>query len=264
MEFLSSGKVKDIYRASDDTLCFKFSNRVSAFDNKFEEEIPAKGKVLADFSAFWFDKLGIRSHYISKLGDEKILVKRMNMIPLECIVRGYYFGSFVKRHQRGEVNLPEDFPLVELKDKFPHPIFDPTTKSDICDEPIEKNQALNDGLVTEEEWQYLEKQSLNIYNKMSKIAEEKGFDLIDIKLEFGRDPKISMNAAVEERIVLGDSIGPDEYRMWKKESGEMFDKEILRSYIKNNGGIEKVKNIPPVIVEKMSQKYQESYQLFTN
>jgi phosphoribosylaminoimidazole-succinocarboxamide synthase len=72
-----------------------------------------------------------------------------------------------------------------------------------------------------------------------------------------------MDAAVEERIVLGDSIGPDEYRMWKKESGEMFDKEILRSYIKENGGIEEVKNIPPVIVEKMSQKYQESYQLFT-
>jgi len=264
MEFLSSGKVKDIYRVDEDTLCFKFSNRVSAFDKKFTEEIPHKGEVLANFSTFWFDKLNVKNHFITRDGEDKILVKRMDMIPLECIVRGYYFGSFVKRHQKGEVKLPEDFPVVELKDKFPYPIFDPTTKSDICDEPIEKNQAVLQGIVSKTEWDYLEKQSLHIYNKMAQIADEKGFNLVDIKLEFGRDPKMPADAPVEERIILADSIGPDEYRMWRKESGEMFDKEILRSYIKENGSIEKIKNIPPIVVEKMSQKYPESYQLFTN
>ena len=264
MEFLSSGKVKDIYRVDEDTLCFKFSNRVSAFDNKFAEEIPGKGEVLAKFSSFWFDKLDVRNHFVARTCDNQILVNRMDMIPLECVVRGYYFGSFVKRHQRGEVDLPDDFPTVQLKDKFPYPIFDPTTKSDVCDEPIDKKQAVSQGIVSEAEWHYLESQSLAIYSKMCQIAEEKGFDLIDIKLEFGRDPKMPPDAPMEARLVLADSIGPDEYRMWRKESGEMFDKEILRSYIKENGGIEKVKNIPPVVVEKMSQKYQESYQLFTN
>ncbi len=264
MEFLSSGKVKDIYRLDDDILCFKFSNRVSAFDNKFAEEIPGKGEVLAKFSSFWFDKLDIKNHFIARDNEDKILVKKMEMIPLECIVRGYYFGSFVKRHQREEVELPADFPAVELKDKFPYPIFDPTTKSDTCDEPISKKQALKEGIVNDSEWHYLESQSLAIYSKMCQIADEKGFDLIDIKLEFGRDPKMLADVPVEKRIFLADSIGPDEYRMWRKGSGEMFDKEILRSYIKENGGIEVVKNIPPEIVEKMSQKYKESYQLFTN
>lgn len=264
MEFLSSGKVKDIYRVSEDTLCFKFSNRVSAFDHKFTEEIPGKGEVLAKFSSFWFNNLGIRNHFITSIGNDRILVGKMDMIPLECIVRGYYFGSFVKRHQRREVELPQDFPAVKLKDKFPYPIFDPTTKSDICDEPIKKEEAIEQGTVSEEEWHYLESQSLTIYSKMARIADEKGFDLIDIKLEFGRDPKMPADAPIEKRIVLADSIGPDEYRMWRKDSGEMFDKEILRGYIKENGGIEVVKNIPPIVVEKMSQKYKESYQLFNN
>ena len=262
MEFLSSGKVKDIYRVDDDTLCFEFSNRVSAFNKKFHEEIPGKGEVLAKFSTFWFDNLGVRNHLIARSDDNKILVNRMNMIPLECIVRGYYFGSFVKRHQRGEVNLPSDFPPMQLKDKFPHPIFDPTTKSD-CDEPINKEQAIAQNIVTEAEWNYLESQTLAIYNKMVHISDEKGFDLIDIKLEFGRDPKMPPEAPVEKRIVLADSIGPDEYRMWRKESGEMFDKEILREYIKENGGASQIDKIPPAIVEKMSQKYKESYRFFT-
>ncbi len=91
MKFLGSGKVKDIYALEDGTLLFKFSDRVSAYDVKFNESIPKKGKVLCKFAEFWFNELQIPNHFVKRKSDTEIIVKKMEMLPIECVVRGYFY-----------------------------------------------------------------------------------------------------------------------------------------------------------------------------
>ena len=93
MKFLGSGKVKDIYELDGGHLLFRFSERVSAYDVKFQESIPKKGEVLCRFAEFWFDRLPAESHFVGRRSDTEIVVRRMDMLPLECVVRGYFYGS---------------------------------------------------------------------------------------------------------------------------------------------------------------------------
>ena len=270
MKFLTSGKVKDIYDLEDDTLLFKFSDRVSAYDVKFKEDIPNKGKVLCKFAEFWFDKLSVPNHYVKSKSDNEIIVKKMQMLPIECVVRGYFYGSFANRWKKGEIKIPDGTNPV-LAAKLPHPVFDPTTKSE-HDIPIDKQKAIEMNLVTEEQYTWLENTSIEIYNKMSEIANRAGFILADLKLEFG---------VLDDKITLGDSIGPDEYRLWPKDSYEIgktqeaYDKQILRDWLTENGyqqkfdeardaGLEPVPpTIPDEIVEKMTMRYVTAYQRLT-
>ena len=97
MKFLTSGKVKDVYEVDNDNLLFKFSDRVSAYDVKFKDEIPQKGKVLCKFAEFWFENLDVPNHFVKTNSDTEIVVKKMKMLPIECIVRGYFYGSLAKR-----------------------------------------------------------------------------------------------------------------------------------------------------------------------
>ena len=90
MKFLTSGKVKDVYDLEDGNLLFKFSDRVSAYDVKFKDEIPKKGKVLCRFAEFWFEKLDVPNHFVKTNSETEITVKKMQMLPIECIVRGYF------------------------------------------------------------------------------------------------------------------------------------------------------------------------------
>ncbi|MDP4189327.1 MAG: phosphoribosylaminoimidazolesuccinocarboxamide synthase [Bacteroidota bacterium] len=231
MKFLRSGKVKDIYELPDGNILFHFSDRVSAFDVKFPTPIPKKGEVLCRFAEFWFKKLPIKNHYIRTEGNDKIVVKKMQMIPIECVVRGYFYGSLVQRWKDGQVQLPNGF-TPQLAAKLPTPIFDPTTKSETHDIPISKQDAIDKKLVTKEEYEWLEKTSLEVYRQMFQTSDAAGFVLADLKLEFGK---------MGNDIVLGDSIGPDEYRLWPKESyqvgkiQESYDKQLLRDWLTANG-----------------------------
>jgi len=250
MKFIAKGKVKNIFEFDEKHLCFEFSDRISAFNNSIKTPIPGKGEVLADFADFWFTTLkDVKSHYVEKTGPNRILVKKLQMIPMECIVRGYFFGSFVKRFQKGEATLPEGYP-TEICSKFPAPIFDPTTK-DEYDLPVTKDQAIYQGLVTEKEYDYLMQTSLDIYKKMAEISDRAGFILVDLKLEFGK---------LGDEILLADSIGPDEYRLWSKDDDvhESFDKQILRDWIVSNRG----ENLSQEIVNKLIEKYRQSYEMF--
>lgn len=267
---MGSGKVKDIYDPEDGTLVFKFSDRVSAYDVKFKEEIPDKGKVLCRFAEFWFDELDVPNHFVRTKSDTEIVVKKMRMLPMECVVRGYFYGSLASRWKRGEVNVPQGTDTT-LAAKLPHPVFDPTTKSE-HDIPIDKQKALAMNLVTEEQYDFLEKTSIEIYGKMSSIADRAGFILADLKLEFG---------LLDGSITLGDSIGPDEYRLWPKDSYEVgktqeaYDKQILRDWLTENGyqrqfdesrekGMEPIPpQIPPAIIEKMTMRYITAYERLT-
>ncbi len=270
MKFIGSGKVKDVYDVGDGTLLFKFSDRVSAYDVKFHDPIPRKGEALTRFAEFWFNKLPVKNHFVKSVSGNEIIVKKMQMIPVECVVRGYFYGSLISRWKSGEVTIPEGS-KTEIAAKLSRPIFDPTTKSE-HDEPINKQIALERKLVTESEYQFLETTSLEIYNQMYQIADAAGFILADLKLEFGK---------LDSVITLGDSIGPDEYRMWPKETyavgkiQESYDKQILRDWLTANGyqkqfedarkqGQEPVApSIPSEIIQKMSSRYIDSYKLIT-
>jgi phosphoribosylaminoimidazole-succinocarboxamide synthase len=267
LKFLTSGKVKDLYDVDDDTILFKFSDRVSAFDVKFNQDIPEKGKILCKFAEFWFDKLDVPNHFVRQESDNQIIVKKMNMLPIECVVRGYFYGSLINRWKKGEVRVPDGTDTT-MAAKLPEPIFDPTTKSE-HDIPIDKSKALEMNLVTEEQFDWLKNTSISIYKKMAEIADSVGFILADLKLEFG---------LLNGKITLGDSIGPDEYRLWPKDSFEVgkiqeaYDKQLLRDWLTANGfqkqfddarekGEEPIApQIPQEIISKMTQRYVTAFE----
>ena len=270
MKFLTSGKVKDLYDVDNETLQFKFSDRVSAYDVKFKQDIPRKGEVLCKFAEFWFNELPVPNHFVRRVSDTEILVKKMKMLPIECVVRGYFYGSLVNRWKKGEILLPDGTDTT-LAAKLLEPIFDPTTKSE-HDIPINKQKALDMKLVTTEQYEWLEKTSLDIYKRMAEIADSAGFILADLKLEFG---------ILDGKITLGDSIGPDEYRLWPKDSyaigktQEAYDKQILRDWLTEHGfqkqfddardaGQEPIApQIPNDIIQKMTQRYVTAFEKLT-
>ena len=270
MKFLTSGKVKDLYDVDDNSLLFQFSDRVSAYDVKFSQNIPKKGEVLCHFAEFWFNKLDVPNHFISRESDTKILVKKMKMIPMECVVRGYFYGSLIGRWNNDSVQLPENTDTT-IAAKLTKPLFDPTTKSE-HDIPVDKVKALEMNLVSEDQYNWLEKTSIDIYNQMASIANDTGFILADLKLEFG---------LLDDEIVLGDSIGPDEYRLWPKESytigniQESYDKQILRDWLtangyqkqfeddRNNGKEPVAPEIPSEIIQTITQRYVIAYEKLT-
>ena len=270
MKFLNSGKVKDVYDFGDDTLLFNFSNRVSAYDVKFHDEIPQKGKVLCKFAKFWFEQLDVETHFVKAYSDTEIIVKKMQMLPIECVVRGYFYGSMVNRWKSGEITLPADTD-TKLAAKLSTPLFDPTTKSE-HDVPITKDDAIKQNFVTIDEYDWLSEKSIQIYNKMSLIADAAGFILADLKLEFGK---------LDGNITLGDSIGPDEYRLWPKASyapgkiQDAYDKQLLRDWLTEHGyhkqfeksrkiGQEPVApQIPSELVQKMTDRYVAAYERTT-
>jgi phosphoribosylaminoimidazole-succinocarboxamide synthase len=270
LKFLGSGKVKDVYDLEDGNLLFRFSDRVSAYDVKFHDPIPNKGEVLCKFAEFWFNKIPVENHFVKTISKNEIIVKKMNMIAIECVVRGYFYGSLITRWKAGQVDLPKGT-KTEIAAKLPVPIFDPTTKAE-HDEPIDKQDATKRGLITEKEYDWLESKSIEIYNLMYDVAYTAGFILADLKLEFGK---------LGNQIILGDSIGPDEYRMWSKDKyavgkiQEAYDKQILRDWLTANGyqkqfddartqGKEPVApSIPKEIIQKMSERYVRSYECIT-
>ncbi len=270
MKFLTAGKVKDVYDLENGNLLFKFSNRVSAYDVKFKDEIPKKGEVLCKFAEFWFEKLSVPNHFVKTNSETEITVKKMSMFPIECIVRGYFYGSMVSRWKNNEITLDNNA-STELASELPKPVFDPTTKS-LHDVPVNKTQAISQQLVTSEEFDLLSKKSIEIYHDMRVIADKAGFILADLKLEFGK---------LNDEILLGDSIGPDEFRLWPKNSykigktQETYDKQLLRDWLTEQGyqkqfddaranGMEPVApSIPVELVTKMTERYVIAYERMT-
>ncbi len=270
MKFLTSGKVKDIYDLEDGNLLFKFTNRVSAYDVKFKDEIPKKGDVLCKFAEFWFNSLDVPNHFVKTTSNSEMIVKKMNMLPIECIVRGYFYGSLVSRWKNTELSLNEQS-TIQLASPLSKPIFDPTTKS-LHDIPITKEEAMTQQLITSNEFDLLSEKSIKIYQDMAAIADKSGFILADLKLEFGK---------LNDQIILGDSIGPDEFRLWSKEEYEIgkiqqaYDKQLLRDWLTEHGFQKEFDNarsngqepIPPVIpqdlISKMTQRYVTAYEQLT-
>ncbi len=252
---------------------FHFSDRVSAFDVKMATPIHRKGEVLCKFGEFWFDTLGVRNHMIKVLDKDKMMVSRLDMIPMECVVRGYFYGSFVDRYQThlGH-SLPPDFAPV-LAAKLPKPVFDPTTKSEEHDKPVDRAEVTSSGLLAPDDYDSLEETSIALYQKMSEVVERAGFIIADVKFEFGRNSN--------GEILLGDSLGPDEYRLWLEDDyapgkvQESYDKQLLRDWLIATGFKDTVDKlaklgkkpdppeVTPEIATELSRRYILAYERIT-
>ncbi|MDQ3873374.1 MAG: phosphoribosylaminoimidazolesuccinocarboxamide synthase [Thermoproteota archaeon] len=230
---MQRGKVKDVYELDNGNLMFHFSDRVSAFDIMMATAIPRKGEVLCKFAQFWFEVLDTPHHMVQVLDKDKMEVKKLTMVPIECVVRGYFYGSFIHRYKdRLGKDLPSNF-YPHLASRLPEPIFDPTTKSRDHDRPIDRQEMLSSGIIDDYDYDLLQSTSISLYNRMSRIADRAGFIMADVKFEFGKDESGEM--------ILGDSLGPDEYRLWLKNDyqlgrvQESYDKQLLRDWLTSTG-----------------------------
>ncbi len=275
LKLAKRGKVRDIYEVGENYLIVS-TDRLSAFDVILQEGIPLKGKILTSISEFWFDftKDTIPNHLITTNVEEfpevckphkeilegrTMLVKKAELIPLECIVRGYITGSGLKEYKiTGTVcgiKLPEG--LVE-SEKLPEPIFTPSTKAEIGehDENITPEQAKN--IVGAEIFNTVKEKSLEIYNKAYEYAYEKGIILADTKMEFG-----IYNGEV---ILIDELLTPDSSRFWvrdlyeKGRSQASFDKQYVRDYLSsvNFNYQPPAPNLPEEVINNTTKKYEEA------
>jgi phosphoribosylaminoimidazole-succinocarboxamide synthase len=274
LEPFSQGKVRDIYAVDDDRLLLVASDRISTYDVVHPTPIPDKGKVLTGLSAFWFEKTAdiVPNHLVSftEVPDEargrSMLVERLEMAPVECVVRGYITGSGWKDYKAsGEVcgiRLPEG---LQESQQLPEPIFTPATKADVGDhdENVDFDRAaeiIGDRPLLEE----LRRISLELYTFASDHARERGIILADTKFEFGRDG--------DGRIVLGDeAFTPDSSRFWPADGYEpgrgqpSFDKQYVRDWASSSGW-DKSPPAPPIpddVVEGTRARYLEAYERIT-
>jgi phosphoribosylaminoimidazole-succinocarboxamide synthase len=264
--FIRSGKVKDIYELDEDTILFHFTDRVSAFDVILPATIPRKGEVLCKLGAYLFETLGVPHHMVRLEAEDMMVVKKMSMIPVECVVRGYLYGSLMDRLLKGEVSLRVEKVMAT---KLPEPYFDPTTKSDLKDEPITEAEIVEQERATQDELAHIKQSSIKIYENLSRRAADSGFILADIKFEFGRR---------DGDVLLGDSIGPDEFRMWpvskyaEGRAQDSYDKQPIRDWLASEGYKARLEHarkhgeetppppkLPDWLVEETSHRYQSVY-----
>ena len=280
LKLFAKGKVRDIYEVGDNLLLVS-TDRISAFDVIMEQGIPYKGMVLTKISEFWFDytKDVIPNHlittnvddypdeckeYADDLRGRSMLVKKAKVVPIECIVRGYITGSGWKDYlATGEIsgiNLAEG---LQESEKFPEPIFTPSTKAEIGehDENISADQALK--ITDEKTFKILEEKTLEIYKKASKFALEKGIIIADTKMEFGYYNN--------DIILVDELLTPDSSRFWpldkfaKGRGQESYDKQFLRDYLLsiNFNKQPPPPELPDEIIKKTSKKYLNIYEKLT-
>jgi phosphoribosylaminoimidazole-succinocarboxamide synthase len=272
LQLLSSGKVREIYEL-DGNLLMVASDRISAYDVVMPNPIPDKGRVLTQMSIFWFELTGdiVPNHFISEDVPEEvegrgILVRRLDMYPVECVVRGYLSGSGWREYREtGSVcgiRLPSG---LRESERLPEPIFTPATKADVGehDENIDFDRAAeivgSRPLMDE-----LRRVSLELYRRASEHAGERGIILADTKFELGSSPGAE--------IVLGDEVfTPDSSRFWPADSYEpgqaqpSFDKQYLRDWLDEIGWDHSPPppELPDEVVESTRAKYLEAYERIT-
>jgi phosphoribosylaminoimidazole-succinocarboxamide synthase len=271
MNLLSSGKVREIYEWEDDLLMVA-SDRISTYDVVMPTPIPDKGKVLNRMSVFWFGLTEdiVPNHFISEdvpeeVAERAMRVRKLEMYPVECVVRGYLSGSGWKEYKEEGAVCGIELPsgLVE-SDQLPEPIFTPTTKADVGhDEAINFDQAaelVGDRALMEE----LRRVSIEVYKRGSQHAAQRGIILADTKFELGR------HAGAE--IVLGDEVlTPDSSRFWPAASYQpgatppSFDKQFVRDWAAETGWDKKppAPELPADVVEQTRAKYVEAYERIT-
>ncbi|MCP4050313.1 MAG: phosphoribosylaminoimidazolesuccinocarboxamide synthase [bacterium] len=279
LKLFKKGKVRNVYDLND-KLLFVASDRVSAFDSILPNGIPDKGSVLTRISEFWFDftKDIISNHLITSdtdlfpketapykeiLKDRSMLVKKTDLIEIECVVRGYLVGSGWKEYTKSGkvcgISLPEG---LKMADPLPEPLFTPATKAE---EGHDENISFEtmENITGKETASFLRDKSIEIYKKACEYASTKGIILADTKMEFGR---------LDDQIILIDELlTPDSSRFWPRSdykpgsSPPSYDKQIVRDHLEGSGWDKNppAPYLPPEIIEKTNRKYQEILDLLT-
>jgi phosphoribosylaminoimidazole-succinocarboxamide synthase len=276
----ASGKVRDVYDLGNDQLLFVATDRISAFDYVLATGIPHKGRVLTQISMFWFDFLRdtVPNHlvtadvekypaavrkYADQLRGRSMLVMRANMVPVECVVRGYISGSAWKEYKAtGKVcgiELPKG---LHESDKLPEPIFTPSTKATSGhDENISFEEMIR--IVGPDRSRELRDITLKVYTKAADYARQKGIIIADTKFEFGLTPK---------GITLADEVlTPDSSRFWPADkykpgaAQESYDKQYVRDYLEQIRWNKQppAPALPQDVALKTSEKYLEAYRQLT-
>ncbi len=276
---LAAGKVREIYEVDASTLLLVASDRISAFDYSLEPAIPDKGRILTATSMFFFDLLGMPNHLAGPIDDARIpesvlgramLVRRLEMIPFECVARGYLTGSAKTEYDaRGKVcgvALPEG--LVEAS-KLPEPIFTPATKAEQGDHDENVTFDYMAHQLGQDLAERLRELTLEIYTRAAAHAESRGIILADTKLEFGLDT----TAGAPGAVVLADEVlTPDSSRYWPADTYEegsvqpSFDKQYVRNWLTGpkaswdpDSGIAPPE-LPGAVVEATRDRYIEAYE----
>ena len=264
---VASGKVREIYALDDHRLLLVASDRISTFDVVLPTPIPDKGRVLTGLSAFWFARSRERcaNHLLGLREDGRSTeCRRLEMLPIECVVRGYLSGSGWKDYiATGEVcghRLPAG---LRESAELPRPIFTPATKAqEGHDENITREQAA--GLVGGERFAEVEETAIELYRLVSGWARERGIVLADTKLEFGLDD--------EGRVVLGDeAFTPDSSRFWPADgyapggTPPSFDKQFVRDYCESLGWDKATPGpeLPEDVVAGTRARYVEAFERLT-
>ncbi|MBJ7290007.1 phosphoribosylaminoimidazolesuccinocarboxamide synthase [Williamsia sp.] len=274
-QHVASGKVRELYAVDDETLLMVSSDRISAYDHILSTPIPDKGRVLTAMTFFWFDALGVPNHLAGGPTDERIpaellgrsmVVRRLPMLPVECVARGYLTGSGLLDYQAsGEVcgiALPSG--LGEAS-QLPEPIFTPASKADLGDHDENIDYDTVVVKVGAEVAEAARTATLEIYSRGSELAAQRGIILADTKFEFG--------TAADGSLVLADEVmTPDSSRYWDAQTyrpGEVqpsFDKQIVRNWLTgpDSGWDRRADGPPPPlpadIAERTRARYIEAYE----
>jgi phosphoribosylaminoimidazole-succinocarboxamide synthase len=271
---VSEGKVRQMYEAGEGRLLMVASDRISTYDVVHPTPIPDKGKVLTGLSAFWFERTAdlCPNHLISyvdvpgEVRGRAMLVERLDMVPVECVVRGYITGSGWKDYRSSGSVCGVELPAgLTESERLPQPIFTPATKAaeGEHDENVTFDRAaeiLGDRPLLEE----LRDLSLSLYELIAAHARERGIILADTKFEFGRDST--------GRVVIADEVGtPDSSRFWPTDSYRpggpqpSFDKQYVRDWASESGWDRSppAPEIPEEVVEGTRRRYAEAYELIT-
>lgn len=273
------GKVRDVYDF-DDRLLFVATDRISAFDYILPNGIPRKGEVLTRISQFWFEHLSVKHHFITDdlsqlnlaedeataLTGRSIVVRKTDVVPVECVVRGYLAGSGWNEYQQHQtvcgIALPDG--LVE-SDRLPEPIFTPATKAEEGhDENITFEQMCAVESVGVELASELRRLSLEIYSEGVKHAAERGIIIADTKFEFGL-----LNGEI---ILIDEVLTPDSSRFWPADlyspggTQQSFDKQFVRNWLLQSGWDRNSPppELPPEVVSGTTEKYIEAFEKLTN
>lgn len=274
---VASGKVREIYELDADRLLFVATDRISAYDVILGQPIPDKGRVLTGLSLHFFDLLDVPNHLVSTdlsgvditadqradLEGRAMVVRRAEVIPVECVVRGYLYGSSWKEYSSGGGPTTEHLPTgLGMADKLPEPIFTPATKAATGhDENIteaETRRQLGDDL-----YERLRRLSLDIYIRASEYAAERGVILADTKFEFGFDG--------DDLLLIDEVLTPDSSRYWPADewqSGESvpsFDKQYVRDWLDSTGWghTPPAPDLPTEVIDGTRARYVEAYEKIT-
>src|SRR3954466_7620723 len=268
LPLIASGKVREMYDLGD-RLLMVASDRISTYDVVHPNGIPDKGKVLTGLSVFWFTKTGhiVDNHYISAtegvpddVRGRAMVVRKLEMLPVECVVRGYITGSGWKDYQAtGKVSGIELPPGLQESEQLPTPIFTPSTKAEVGhDEAIDFDQAA-EAVGDRDLMARLRDVSIELYRFAADHARERGVTLADTKFEFGLDPS--------GELVVGDEVlTPDSSRYWPADSYQpgqgqpSFDKQYVRDWASGTGWDKSppAPEIPEDVVQGTRDRYVEA------